>query len=117
MNPYAMLQKLHEVGGLDATLTKKDGRRVSLVVSPESNESRDLVSDYPAALKIRFWSCDSQKLGEVRPDEGDALAVRFPDGERVYKTTRDPISARYWNFKYDRNKARVVFVTKYEAVQ
>ena len=120
MNPYALLGKLHEVGGLEAILVKKNGDRIDLLVSPEANESKEFeATEYPAALKIRFWSCAGDALGEVRPEEGDALAVQYSDCGRVYyyKTTRDPLTSRYWSYKYDHNKARIVFVTKFEAQQ
>ena len=116
MNPYNLLNKIAAFNALRATLVKSDGRRISLIVEPESGETETVGgSTAPGAINVRAWStqADEREIDNF-PGPGDALEVEDANGQtKKYKTTRDAKNGRYWTWRYLRRGTRIVFYTKY----
>lgn len=116
MNPYNLLNRIGAFNAQRATLVKSDGRRIALVVKPESGETVAVGGQTaPGAVPVKAWSAPAnEKSVALFPAAGDALEVEDSNGEtKTYKTTRDATTGRYWNWRYTRRGTRIVFFTKY----
>lgn len=111
MNPYATLSKLGAFNALDATFVKKNGEEIAILVKPESVDDEPLDGGFLGSVKIRVWSTSTTT---IQPEEGDALVVTNEDGSTTrYPVTRNAVSSRYWDWKYRRVGARIVFYTRF----
>ena len=116
MNPYNLLNKIAAFSALRATLVKADGRRIEIIVDPESGATETVGgATAPGAINVRAWSTAAdESCSSDFPGPGDALEVEDANGQtKTYKTTRDATTGRYWSWRYLRRGTRIVFYTKY----
>lgn len=119
MNPYLTFNKLGNVRSLDAILTKNSGATLALHVKTETLANEQFQSDYDAAIQVRTWSVDVAELttdnGVLFPEGGDVLTVTLENGTvKAYPATRNPQTARFWDWAFTRPGYRVHFYTRFD---
>lgn len=117
MNPYSILSQIGAINAQRATLVKQDGRRIELLVKPESGVSETVGGQTaPGAIAVRTWSTGAdEKSVDLFPGAGDRLEIADESTGEIlsYATTRDATTGRYWSWRYLRRGVRIVFYTKY----
>lgn len=77
MDPYSILSQIGAINAQRATLVKQDGRRIELLVKPESGVSETVGGQTaPGAIAVRTWSTGAdEKSVDLFPGAGDRLEI------------------------------------------